>query len=462
MTDIVFLHMPKKVGAYREIMKMPLGLTALADLLEKNGFSARIFHESIEQKADPGFDPVKLARKEKAKLVALTLHWHPQSYRVIETARSIKVADPDRAVVLGGLTASLFADEIVSTFKEIDYVVRGDAEIPLLELARGDKPKKDIPNLTWRDGERTVSNPLSYSAGREMLDSLVYSRLDLIAHHEMYLRLFDHEQDLDLMTREKLMASRPFAYYNAGRGCPVNCSFCGGSNSTQCATSKRDKYLFISIPSVIRDLKGFAAHGAEYLYTSFDPDPRNDHYLKLFEQVRREGIKLNCYFECWDLPTDRFINDFGKTFGEGSCLIFSPDAGSEKVRRLNKGFSYSNAELMAKLDRVKKNGIKAEAYFTLGLPFETGDDLKETEDLMAELKRNHGDTRVRFMPMELDPGSPIWFDEKKYGATSFRKNFKDLYEAHRKAPSLGYRTDAFSEEEIINKYREMSDRLKKV
>jgi radical SAM superfamily enzyme YgiQ (UPF0313 family) len=452
--DCVFLHVPKKVGPYLEILKMPLGLTALARLLEQNGISTKIFHLTIEELLNRKFI------LPKAEFYCLPLHWHPQSFRVIETARAIKKNEPDCKIILGGFTASLFAGEIMSSFKEIDFIIKGDAEVPLLELIKMTTPLESIPNLVWRKGEEVIENRQSFTIDQNLLDGLEYSHLELINNYDIYLRIYDYENAIEQTPIEKLKKGRAFFYYNAGRGCPVNCSFCGGSNLSQCLLNNRKQHLFKSSESVVRDLINLKNFRVDHLYTSFDPDPKGKYYLDLFEKIMANKLAYNLYFECWDLPAKAFIDSFASTFGSDSYLILSPDSGSEKVRRLNKGYFYTNRELMDVLDYIHQKKVKGELYFSVGFPFEEKGDIEETLKLLIAVKKKYGQHfKLSIMPIELDPGSPLWLDPGKYQVTTFRKNFKDLYLAHQKTPTLGYRTESFSDEEILRNYRMMLNKL---
>lgn len=180
---------------------MPLGLPALCWRLTRAGSSSQIMHLTVEELLDPDFVI------PKAKFIALDLHWHPQTYRVIETARLIKQSLPEVKILLGGFTASLFANEIMTGFPEIDFIIKGDAEVPLVELCQG-RALKDIPNLVWREGGKVRENPRNYVIDQNTFDELEYFHLDLISHHEVYDRIYDYENRLSKTPIEKILKGR--------------------------------------------------------------------------------------------------------------------------------------------------------------------------------------------------------------------------------------------------------------
>ena len=86
----LFLHVPKDVGSYHEILKMPLGLTALASYLNDRRISVKILHLPIEKFLNKDFDLNGYLQKNNVKILCIDLHWHPQSFSVIENAKAIK------------------------------------------------------------------------------------------------------------------------------------------------------------------------------------------------------------------------------------------------------------------------------------------------------------------------------------------------------------------------------------
>ena len=74
----------------------------------------------------------------------------------------------------------------------------------------------------------------------------------------------------------------------------------------------------------------------------------------LFARIREEKIKMECFFESFGLPTVDFIRSFKETFpGPKSLIALSPDVGSERTRRMHKGYAYTNQALMKCLDEME-------------------------------------------------------------------------------------------------------------
>ena len=161
------------------------------------------------------------------------------------------------------------------------------------------------------------------------------------------------------------------------------------------------------------------------------------------------------------LPDDaadvREYEAFAETFTEDSLILLSPDCGSEEVRRRNKGFHFTNADLLASIELASKHSVRVAAYFSFGLPFETREDLEVTAELIGEVQARGAVCSTD--PMFLDPFSPLFSSPERFGVTVGMKTLSDFVAEHRDAvrPRIGYRTEALSEEDILEGCRYLSD-----
>ncbi|MCK4832835.1 MAG: cobalamin-dependent protein, partial [Anaerolineales bacterium] len=135
----------------------PIGLTTLAEFLERFGYRTRIINLAVRMLRNRRFDVERLLASLRSPLVfGIDLHWLPHAHGALEIARLVKKVHPDVPVLLGGFSASYFHQEIIRDFPQVDYVLRGDStEEPFRRLmdaiASGREPTR-VPNLTWRDG----------------------------------------------------------------------------------------------------------------------------------------------------------------------------------------------------------------------------------------------------------------------------------------------------------------------
>jgi radical SAM superfamily enzyme YgiQ (UPF0313 family) len=197
--------------------------------------------------------------------------------------------------------------------------------------------------------------------------------------------------------------------------------------------SGRRGYFYRSIDAVIDSIVEARSFGYETMHTCFDPEPRQQkYYARLWREIRRRGIKTDWWFEANALPSREMIDEFAATFPSPHSLIaVSPETGSERVRRLNRGFFFSNDELLDTLGYIDGKGIRMEVFFTYGIAFETEDDLQETIRLRNEIARRFNNVQgMRALSIEIEPGAPWQVDPDRFGIETPLRTFRDFYEAH--------------------------------
>ncbi len=466
--DCLFLHVPKLINYYRPIGQfiwinfLPMGLLALADLLHRHEISTEVLHLGVEWIEDRNFSVLDYIRDRSPKMVALDLHWHPQSFDVMEMAKKVKAVSPTTFIVLGGYTASFFHEEIMRNFDAVDGIIRGEAEIPMLEFARallqGAKDLFSIPNLTWRRKGRILMNPLSYVATEEDLNSLSFTNFPLLKNYSTYIHYLGQPFYVKGVSKKKnfwmYSLKSPIYDLSVGRGCPVQCTWCGGGHLAQKSITGRREVAFRGVEKVIQTIKEALSYGYETFHLCFDPYPQKpEYYLRLFLRIREEKIKMECFFESFGLPTADFIRSFKETFpGPKSLIVLSPDVGSVRTRRIHKGYAYSNQALMKCLDEMGQHQVYCDLFFTFGVPFEKKEDVYRTIRLQRELRSRYPYVKgIRTYTVEMEPGSPWHLNPELFGVKTTLQSFMDFYRYHseRASPfsSLGYWIPDFFENE---------------
>jgi len=475
--DIIFIHVPKFNDRYnfREDMMflnvIPSGVFALADYLERDGTRSRILHLGIEWILRGKFDPSSYIAAHRPKAVAMSLYWHYQSYDVIETAGIIKKNFPGVPIILGGLTAGYFADEILEKYPFIDFVISGDGEIPLQKLMKlikrhspgsghdgGDfvpsipldyEDLIKIPNLYFRRGGRIIKSPKKFTISKKIFNMLKYHRFDLLEDFDFYRdeigvpSIWLKERSVEY-NRKRLDRLVSLFFPSVGRGCPNKC--------TWCAKEKRTGIIFRD-PRVVADsIKITRSFGYKNLYFTYDPCPDTyQYYIVLFNILREMNLDMSAYFECWGLPTKKFIKYFKHTFDR--CVIaLSPESGSESVRKINKGNFYTNDDLERTLQLLSGFDVETDLFFSVGIPGENEALFRETADFIEYLRKTYKNIQeICLFGIEIEPGSP-WFEcPEKFGIISERKNFVDFYNAHKPGEkgsfnSLGYYIPGYFED----------------
>lgn len=460
--DFLFIHPsmhfkrpPTPQGADKlSYVVMPVGTLALADLLLQNGFETRVVHTAIEQALNPDFHIREVLTKYNPEFVGIDLHWYVHAYDAIRLAQQVRDASSAQ-VVLGGYTASFFADEIISEFPCVNAVVRGDAEQPLLELLqhRAAHDYSQIPNLVYQSNDGVKHSKVQYTATEETLNQLNFTNFPLLNHFEQYLKLA-------LSVELGYSNLKKQAYPCLGRGCTGDCTYCGGGQNAHRALTGAEKPLFVTPDNVIQQLRAFTELQIDSIYMGFDPcmEARSYHQT-LFSLIREEGLDLGCQFELWDLVSRDFIQDFRRTFNPlFSSFVHSIQSGSEEIRKLNMGFPYTDDMLFHWLDNLKAELMPVEIAFAAGLPGETSQHFDQTIRLAQRIREKYPMVLNMYcIPLTIEPNSPMFLAPAKYGVTLKFQRFRDYYDFFSNIaqglpfPSvLGYETNKLTEPQILD------------
>lgn len=484
---VLFLHVPKfnnyykPIGDFIWINYMPMGLLGIADYLQRHGHEVQVVHLGVEWVENRKVKVEDILKDyPDVDAVGMSLHWHYQAYDVIQVANRIKEIRPDTFVFLGGFTASYFHDQIIEDHPSVDAVIRGDGEIPSVRLleALDNGGLSSVPNLTWRDGTATRVNEEFYLGDSELTSSLNYTNFSLLRNARTYVdyiglpfffaKGFTKEKNFKMFTiRSPLM---PVAI---GRGCPFNCTWCGGSNVPQKKyISGRAGFIYRSQDAVIQSIKEGIAAGYRTMHTATDPEPNTQEYfVELWKRIRAEGIETNWMFECNGLPTDEFVREFKKTFpSPDSIIALSPESGNEALRIQHKGPAFTTEAFFDKMDMIDAEGISTEIFFTYGLPGENEDILQDTLDMRKQvIKRYKGVRGLRTLSIEMEPGAPWQIDPDKFGIVTDRKTFADFYKAHSGKYSSTYTTFGYYIPDYFRKpldaarpYQDFEDRMQAI
>lgn len=417
----------------KNIFYMPMGLLALAGALDKEGFDVQVLHMDIESNMEYGGNFSEILDIEAVDVIGFDCHWVNQSLVVLETAEYIKKLKPQVFIFLGGFTASLFSEEIVENYQQIDAVIRGDGEIPIVELCNSLYGKKsgkagakclgEVQNLVWKNGDGAVIvNSFSYVGGGKEMESLDFSALRLMKNWEQY-------RDLSkFWTVFEEVKSQPLFLLEVGRGCTYACTFCGGNCEAQKRMNNRTGYAIRTCESVLSTLKSAYSLGYRLFYTCFEYEGSTEWYISLFKSIKEEGLNISFGYGCWRIPSKPLVDALSQCF-EHVIFEISPETSDMALRRRNKDIRlyYSNAELEECLDYIStKDNIKVQLYFGY---FVAGDNestvLATLEYILKLILKYRGFLEIEYGNFSTDPGSLLFFHPEKYDIDIKVRNFED-------------------------------------
>ena len=413
----------------------PIGFVSIGSYLQDQGIKVKIINIAEKMVIDDKFDVEGFLQRLDSNIYAIDLHWAVHSQGAIKIAEICKRHHPESIVVLGGLTSTYFADEIVSNFPFIDCVVRGEGEEPLFKLVNNisklDRTTAfhQTPNLTFIDKEKGVVRTENIKVVGN-LDLLNFTRLKLIEPGTRALT--------PPMSKSKLW-SLPIC-----RGCTFNCATCGGSSYSYRKLMNREYPAFRSPEKLLEDFMMLDEQRVNSIFLFQDPRLGGRKHVEQLIQVLKKGKWSHIRsvgFELFE-PADRsFLNYLSENRpAENILLTISPESGVEDVRRIH-GREYSNEELLRTCRYCRELDIPLGVFFMNGLGAETFDTMKQGWNLWRkissiekEVKGNHH-IFVEFGPMIfLDPGSPAFDYPEKHRYRLRFKRFNDYYQAMVKSP----------------------------
>lgn len=299
----------------------------------------------------------------------------------IESAKSIsklcKEIDSKITVVFGGAEASVkyrsLLDEDIC-----DYVVMGEGEKTFFEFVRSyftSAQLKDIGGVASKTDGRIEFRPRKYI---ENLDEIPFPAYDLI-------RVGDYLKHPYLYRRRSRIPKNSITMITS-RGCPFNCVFCA------IKLHMGSRYRAHSADYVLNHLKycidklGISGFHFEDDNFSFN----KARFIEILDRIVDDKLKIR-----WDTPNgirvDSLDSKVLKKMKKSGCfeIMLSIESGSQHVLShiIKKG---TNLDYIKEIVReCKKVGIKMGAFFVIGFPGETKDNIKDTLNLSLGLLKGY-------------------------------------------------------------------------
>lgn len=439
----------------------PLGFLTIASYLHARGLRVRIINLALRMMNDRRFDVPRFLAGMRPRAIGIDLHWLPHAHGALEVARIAKAAHPQVPLIMGGLSASYYHEELIR-YPTVDFVLRGDStEAPLHQLLvtlRQGGPLDAIPNLTWKSGSAVRVNPLSF-----VPPSLDYVDLrpDLVADMVMHYR--DLQSTLPLMRWWR----NPIAALFTVKGCGHDCITCGASRTSCAQLTKRRMPAFRSPPSLVANMQAIARLSRAPIVLVGDILQAGPAAARaVLQGLQRARLPNEIVFEFLDLPPVGFLQEIDQHV---SCwsMELSPDSHDQAVRRAQDGEpAYTNGQMEAVFDEaLRLRCRRIDVFFMIGLPQQTVTSVGETIDYCERLFRRFDRRLACFIsPLGpfIDPGSRGFEDPERFGYRLFARTLEE----HRQLlvqPTwehmLNYETRWMSRRELVDATYDAADRL---
>ncbi|MBY8989628.1 MAG: cobalamin-dependent protein [Candidatus Lokiarchaeota archaeon] len=436
--DVIFIHPPrvlnpdhkKRAKTVRSVyLFIPMGIFAIADTLEREGFGVKIVNYPLERYLNPNWSLKDYLRTIDFKICGIDLHWIHNAHGAIEIARIVKEEKPNVKVILGGFSASYFHTQILKYYRSIDGIIRGEGEIPLLKYVQNinqNHPLDSVPNFSYRNSSNHIkTNPLSYTA--KTLDNLNFTNVSLLKNAKHYFE--------DCSKVMGISVNLPI-----GRGCPFNCPFCGGGQRALQNLSGRDKVILRSPEKVIDDITFIKdTYKVQSLFFGHGAYPANLKYWKtLFGLIQKEKLDIGADLEIWRLPFPKEMwKIFSKTFSRRySSVGISPRTLSSKVHQkiakiCDPTFKFPENQIEDLIKNANLFRRTLRIWLTVGFPFQTRLDVQKDFNFGVKCMLKYGRTILKPItimsePYHIFPGSPAFESPKIFDINLKYNSFPQL------------------------------------
>ena len=397
------------------------GLRYLQNALEKSGYIVKIvflkrYDESFPKKVTEVEHNLlkELIKSEKPLLVGISLLTSFYVELVAEVTGYIK--ELGIVQVAGGIFATLCPEPCI---KLVDYVIRGEGEDAIVELAeaiRKNKPVSHIQNLVYMD---------------ENGDMVKNDMRPLLADIDKYGFPQTESGCEYLIEDNKLTIEDPiknsFAYTVIGtRGCMFTCSFCGSANLRKLSVGLGSYVRKRAVQSVIEEILLAKEKLKRLVFVRFLDGifPYDKEWVLEFAEEYKQ--KINLPFNIWTHPL-RTDPEIIKTLrGAGLYKVaMGIQSGSPYVRNEIFLRKESNEHIIAASKVNAELGVPMVEYdFILCHPFETEESIKETYNLCQSL---HGDFSLNINGLKFMPETPIVDIAVEHGKATAEEINESIY-----------------------------------
>jgi len=384
---------------------IPMGAFGLADYLEQRGVAVCLVNPALYREDEAGERLAAALETFRPTHAAFAFHWQETAHGLLAALAAVRAWKPAIPTLAGGFTAAYFAEDLLRTVAELDCVVTGDPEEPVLGWLNGE-PAGAIANLVRRGPDGVVRrNDRSWLMLQPLLDTLSFVRLDLLVDADHYL--------------EKLAGRLGFPLF-LGRGCVFDCDYCGGSRHAFQRHSGRHRPVVRSLAAVLADLHRLVGR-VSTLYLCYENDPAQ--VTRLFRAIAadpdlRHRFVLN--YGAWHLLDEEFVDAYRAAFRDDAgvpVFEFSPEVVDEAARqRIKRTTTYSLEGLIANIREVAvafHGRVRIEVFFSRYHPdTDAASLLSEIREIVLLKHRWFADgttaAHVCYDHLSTDVGSRYW------------------------------------------------------
>jgi anaerobic magnesium-protoporphyrin IX monomethyl ester cyclase len=341
---------------------------------------------------------------------------------VMEICRIAKAIDPDIVVALGGPHVHIFQTETIR-LPFVDVIVIGEGETTfkdLMDHLRDPAGMRKVAGIVYKDKDGAVVN----TGNRPLLDDLdilPFPARDLTPYHR-YTHLMAKHQPITTMF--------------TSRGCPYKCTFCDRPHLGKNFRARSPK----SVVDEMEEIVNLGIRETLIYDDTFTINKRRVH--EICDEILARGIKLG-----WDIRArvNTVDEELLSKMKAAGCerIHYGVEVGNDRMMKvLKKGLTISQVERGFKM--TKDAGIETLAYFMIGNPSETREDIMDSVALAKRIEPDY----IHLTILTPFPATEVYFEGLKQGVIK-----KDFWREFAKNPSADfepeYWLENFKKEELF-------------
>ena len=345
-------------------LEYPIYLAYAAAVLEKSGIGVEFIDGVAEDLSIEAF--VNKVKETGPNVVAMECSTPSINYDLF-TAKKLKEELEDILIVLLGSHSTYFHKDILTKNGFVDAIVRGEFDLTVRNLSlalSNEGGLESVKGISYQDDEG-----LHINEDRPLIQDL--DALPFPARHIVKSESY----------REAVFTGKRCTTIVSSRGCPYQCVFCLWPR-----TMYGRKYRARSSENVVDEVEHVVEeYGVDEIY--FDDDCLTldkGRLIRICRGIIERGVDVKWMCQSRVDNVDRELLSEMKKAG---ChyIKYGVESGSQRVLdAMKKGIILEDARRAFTLTR--KVGIKTQAFFLFGLPWDNHETIRETIEFAKELK----------------------------------------------------------------------------
>lgn len=339
---------------------------------------------------------------------------------VIEVMKIAKDINKNIKIVLGGIHVNLFPEETIN-LPMVDYLILGEGEKTFFRLIENIEHKekiRQIKGIVFKDNSRIIHTGIPP----------LINNLDKLPFPARYLTPFRKYSSL-------VSKKEPVTSMITSRGCPYQCTFCNRPHLGKIFRARSS----MNVVDEMQECVNMGIH--KFLFYDDTFTIQRGRVLDICDEILKRKLNVFWYARA---RIDNVDKEMLRKMKESGCrgISYGVEAGTSKIIRvLNKNISLRQAKHV--FEWTKKEGIVTLAYFMIGSPSETKDDIKITFKIMKWLNPDMVHLTI-LIPL---PGTQIYSSGLKKGIFK-----EDIWRNFARSPGkefiLPHWPENFSREEL--------------